>query len=307
MSDVPDRLVVVLVSALPRLNELRALLDSLASVRVPDRYRLRVVVVDNGVRPTVPDDRDGVTVVHEEAPGIVPARNRSIEVALAADPWAVAFVDDDEIVPAEWLTNLVEAQEKFSADVVTGPVDYVLPPGTPRTPAVARRFATLRHAHGPYEGTVATNNTLVLAHWFEGPSGLRFDPTFNGTGGEDVELFRRLRAQGGFVAWAPDSAVTELVPADRATPHALRQRALRNGQLEVRLRLLAHESTPRRQMVRAVYHGAKSTFRYAVLGLVVPRHRELGRLEISRALGYWKAAAGLRPFEEYERSDTAAR
>ncbi len=95
----------------------------------------------------------------------------------------------------------------------------------------------------------------------------------------------------------------EIVPPERASPLALRQRAMRNGQLEVRFRLQSGQSTATRQMVRAVYHGAKSSFRYAVVGLFIPRHREFGRLEVSRSLGYWKAAAGLRQFEEYRSAD----
>lgn len=297
------RLIVVLIAALPRLGPLSDLLDSLAAVRLPVGYGLHTVVVDNGRVRSVPDTRPGVTVVHEPVAGIVTARNRSIEAALPLHPWAVAIVDDDEVVSPDWLLAMVAAQSAYGADIVTGPVEFVLPPGRGWTPALEQRFLKPAKPLGPYPGSVATNNVLVLAHWFGGPSGFRFDPAFNATGGEDVDLFRRMRASGAAVVWSPLAGVTEFVPQERASPQALRRRAKRNGQLEVRLVLAAGTSSRGRLILRAVHLGARSTVRFAVLGLLVARHRELGRIALSRAVGQWRAAVGLRQFEEYRRSD----
>lgn len=47
--------------------------------------------------------------------------------------------------------------------------------------------------------------------------GLRFDPRFALSGGEDVMFFRTLHAAGNRIAYAPRARVTELVPHKRAT------------------------------------------------------------------------------------------
>lgn len=297
-----QKLVVVVVASLPRPDGVRSLLESLHRCDVPNGYALKVVVVDNGRTATLLGE-SGATFVHEPVAGITAARNRSIDEALKHRPWALAFLDDDEVVPPNWLEEITSAQERYGSDVVTGPVEYRLPAQVPLTPGLNIRYATQDHPAGHYLGSVSTANTLVLATWFEEPSRLRFAGKFNDAGGEDVAFFRHMRSVGGSVAWAPCARVSEIVPLKRTTARALQQRARRNGQLQVRLRLDAGESTAVGETIRALRHALRSMFRCYLVGTFSTRHRQLGRIEISRARGYWTAATGGALYREYARAD----
>ena len=57
--------------------------------------------------------------VHEPAAGVANARNAGMTQATGG---LIAFLDDDEEASPGWLAALIEAQRRFDADVVFGPV-----------------------------------------------------------------------------------------------------------------------------------------------------------------------------------------
>jgi glycosyltransferase involved in cell wall biosynthesis len=59
--------------------------------------------------------------VVEPRRGLSFVRNRAISEARAARADFVAFLDDDEVATAPWLTELLRVQGRYAADVVTGP------------------------------------------------------------------------------------------------------------------------------------------------------------------------------------------
>ena len=58
--------------------------------------------------------------------GIPYARNRALEMAMAADD-LIAFLDDDEVPSEQWLAELLRVWREYSADVVFGPVQPFFP------------------------------------------------------------------------------------------------------------------------------------------------------------------------------------
>jgi glycosyltransferase involved in cell wall biosynthesis len=154
------------------------------------------------------------------------ARNRSVAAARGD---FIAFIDDDECPPPDWLARLFECCETFQASGVLGPVRprFETPP-----PAwvVRGRFCERPEHH---TGEVLeweesrTGNVLVrrAALPVEGPP---FDKAF-GTGGEDKDFFWRMKQRGHVFRWCNEAPVYETVPAWRLRAGYMFRRAFLRG------------------------------------------------------------------------------
>lgn len=226
--------VAVAVATYKRPVELAALLRSIN--RQQGTLRIVLIVVDNdsagSARDVVLAEAPGATYVIEARRGISAARNAGVERALDFEPCAIAFIDDDEVADPLWLRHLVGTMGSCKADVVTGPVKYVLPV----TPADDKYFRQLERPFGSSVRYVATNNTLVRANWFSEPVGMRFDDAYGLTGGGDLEFFLRLQEAGGKCVWDDKAIVLTYVLVERTTRQWILRREMRNGQLIARLR-----------------------------------------------------------------------
>ncbi|WP_028266836.1 glycosyltransferase family 2 protein [Arthrobacter sp. MA-N2] len=226
--------VVVAIATYRRPESLAALIESL---RAQDPGLLhKMVIVDNDVHESAREVAtrlapDAAYIV-EPRRGISAARNAGVSAALRYEPWAIAFVDDDETATPDWIRELVRSMQRHHADVVTGPVEYRLT----NRPADYKYFQKLERPEGSLVKYVATNNALVLASWFRDDASLRFDEDFGLTGGEDLEFFLRLQLRGGLCVWANSAVVSTQVPRERTQRAWLLRRELRNGQMIARLR-----------------------------------------------------------------------
>jgi succinoglycan biosynthesis protein ExoM len=200
---------------------LKDCLASLVAQRLPDDRRLDLVVVDNDLRP---DARDivaefaadapiAIHYCHEPAPGIAIARNRAIALALALDADWIAFIDDDETATPTWLADLLAAATTYDADVVEGATYRRYPDELPR---FVLPWQPRQEAEGTRIDFAITNNVLFAA-WMVRPDGggLRFDPRFNFTGGEDVDFFLRAHRLGATIVYTKHGEVFEEVPPER--------------------------------------------------------------------------------------------
>ena len=209
-------------------------LASLGNARIPPGTALRVIVVDNDHTPSARANAEaagqqaGLTLsyVHAPAANISLARNAGLEAARA--DW-IAFLDDDEIVTADWLAELVRCAKKTGADAVFGPSEPIYPPGTPdwiAQGAFHRQSVPLR---GGRAETGHTCNALVRmggTPW----AAQRFDLSLGQSGGEDTQFFAALFAQGARFHVTGTAAVREIVTPDRLTFRWLAQRRFRIGQ-----------------------------------------------------------------------------
>jgi succinoglycan biosynthesis protein ExoM len=230
--------VDVCIATFRRPHLLARLLTSLAAQRL-EGIAMRIIVVDN--------DRDGSAravaagvyplagagvapeIVYDIEPrqSIALARNRAMQHVRAA---CFAFVDDDQTVSQYWLASLLHCMCRFQCDVVFGPVVSELPADAPAWALTC--FAKPRHGTGDVMQYGGSGNVLIRTR---AVAGMRFDPAFGLTGGEDTDFFYRLHLAGVRMVWCEEASATEPVAPARLTLASLRRRGFRDGQNYARI------------------------------------------------------------------------
>jgi glycosyltransferase involved in cell wall biosynthesis len=167
----------------------------------------------------------------EPARNFAVIRNRALEVI---DGNLCAFVDDDELPNEDWLLQLRQTLDKSKADGVLGPVrpyfERAPPSWIVKGNICARpeyRTGTVLHWRQTRTGNALLRASLVTQ------DGLRFDPHF-GTGGEDVDFFRRASIAGKVFVWCNEAPAFELVPAARLRRRYYIKRALLQGGISLK-------------------------------------------------------------------------
>lgn len=226
--------ISVCIATYRRPERLDALLEDLAWQR---KIPVEVIVVDNdatGSARAVVERQRASNLPFELRYEIQPEQNISLTrnrtVALASADW-LAFIDDDERAPTEWLRQLSHCAARHQADGVLGPVVPVVPE---QAPGWIRRGAFYDWARLP-TGAVVPPNRLRFGNVLLRATALRaepgpFDPAYGRTGGEDGDLLARLVQRGARVVWCDEAIVHEPVEASRLSLRWLMLRALRGGQ-----------------------------------------------------------------------------
>jgi succinoglycan biosynthesis protein ExoM len=222
----------VCIATYRRPEWLRLLLHDLDQQQMRQDCSLRWIVVDNdpdaSARPVVEArGTQGPPLLYLTQPQKNIALTRNMALDHCQADW-VAFVDDDERVPPDWLQTLLEAQRRFEADAVLGPVEGQLPAAAPAWVRRGGFFAARSVPSGTPQHWGATNNALVRASYIS--AGARFEPRFGLTGGEDTAFFYGLSRQGARLVWCQEALITEHVPPDRTTLRWLMRRNFRGGQ-----------------------------------------------------------------------------
>jgi succinoglycan biosynthesis protein ExoM len=223
-----------------RRPQLEQTLRSLAGLHVPAGVALRVVVADNDSAPSaralvyalaagLPFE---IVYVHCPASNISLARNACLEAA--GGDFLIFMDDDQEIVSSDWLTEFLSVANATRADVVLGPVLAVYGEDAPRWMREGDFHSTLPvRVDGKIRTGYSGNTLLRLSSAVV--AGRRFSLPLGRSGGEDTDYFTRLYRAGGRIAYAPDAAAREPVPASRASFAWLAKRRFRSGQTHGRL------------------------------------------------------------------------
>ena len=211
-----------------RRESLAATLGSLARQTLrPDR----VIVADNDEHPSAralceAAARDGLPITYRHAPArnICIARNACLDAAAGG---RLAFIDDDETAAPDWLERMSAALKDGLAGV-SGPSIAVYPDDAPGWMRVLSPHSqTPPRIHGRQLTGHTANCLLDLRH--SALSGLRFDPRFGRTGGEDADYFARACRRGAVFGEAA-ACVFEPVPPERLDEAWLAARRRRAGQ-----------------------------------------------------------------------------
>ena len=216
-------------------------LDSIARQVLPAGIEIEAVVVDNDaegyagalVRQWAANAAVPVTYAIEPRRNIAHARNRAMELALGA---RIAFIDDDEVADPGWLEALLAAAVRYGADVVVGRVAAIYPTDAPRWIAAADPLSRNWGPSGMITTTASTAN-VCIDQGIIALSGIRFDPAFGLSGGEDTDFFSRLHAAGARIVIENAALVRERIPPERLASAYLRRRAMRSGQSYVLITL----------------------------------------------------------------------
>ncbi|PKI90851.1 glycosyltransferase family 2 protein [Actinomycetales bacterium SN12] len=235
--------VAVLVATYKRPEHLRDLLHSLEIAYEVMSFDL--IVIDNDPEGTgggsCEDSALNIQYAIEPAPGIAAARNRALRLAMGKYAF-VAFVDDDEWVSPTWLADLVGAQSRYSADVVSGPVTPVLPSNAPKWARWGQFFSRPAVPSGSRTRWPATNNSLVRSAAIARLDKQEFAEEFSITGGSDTEFFWRLELSGATFVWCNEAEVFENVLPSRLSVKWLWRRGRRLGNVSSRMLILKGKS-----------------------------------------------------------------
>jgi len=227
-------LVSLIVPTQRRPAGLATALQSLVAQTGVDPGRLELVVADNDAVPSARDFVEALTApfpvryVHEPRPGVANVRNAALAVASGE---LIAFLDDDEEAPPDWLSRMLAAMDELGVDVVFGPVRGRAPEGDVRHRAYLEAFFSrtgpdrtqvLDHYHG-------CGNSLIRRAALPHPTG-PFDPARNASGGEDDLLFGQMKAAGAAFGWAAEAFVWEDPAPGRLTLAYTLRRAFAYGQ-----------------------------------------------------------------------------
>lgn len=246
------------------------LLHSLQALDVPQGAELSFVFVENDAQLSISDSvedfhkRTGwpAQAVHESRRGISYARNAAIDAALDSGADWLAFVDDDEQVRHDWLRLLWAGAKEAGAQMAGGPVVPIAPAMGcsdtetdvlsyfERAAAVSdARKAAAMEAGRRFD--LATNNWIVDLAALQ-LAGLRFDPDYGLSGGEDTDLSRRAHAAGLTLAWVPSAIVTEEVPNARLSASYISERARAQSITKFRIMKVRNPSKARLSAVAQI-------------------------------------------------------
>ena len=226
--------VAVCICTFKRPASLNRLLEELARQETGGAFTFSIVVADNdreqSGRPVVKafGASAPISTVYcvEPEQNIARARNKALENATGD---YIAFIDDDEFPTPEWLANLLKACLAHGVDGVLGPVKAHFEQTPPAWATKGRFFERQQHETG-YRidlKEARTGNVLFDRRILSGEPEI-FRPQF-GTGGEDVDFFRRMMEKGRVFAWCNEAPVFETVPPRRCTRGYLVRRALLRG------------------------------------------------------------------------------
>ncbi len=202
-------------------------------------------------------------MVDEQQAGLSHARNRGIAEAQAP---LLAFIDDDEWIEPQFLRAYVELFEvRPTAMAAGGPIVAEYPEGRP---AWLSKYPETAIANVMYFGRTIRpfpanripggGNMALRREAFDLCGG--FDPQLGRvgnklTGGEENDLFERLREQGYTFWYVPDAVMHHVIPAAKLTESYFRN-LCRNIGLNQRQRARIHRRETRTCMAEIAKWGA---------------------------------------------------
>ncbi|MCA9141703.1 MAG: glycosyltransferase [Planctomycetaceae bacterium] len=229
--------VSIIVPTFNRATWLGDALRSLLEQQTGGKLEYEIVVCDNAstdhtaqvVASLAATSSIPIRYCYEPKPGDAPTRNRALQVA--SGQW-LAFFDDDQLAPTNWLRELVAAADEACGPIVGGAVQLELTERERLEFGIAIREA-LRETDlypqlQPYlrNSLPGTGNALVAKSVFDAIG--NFDESFI-NGGSDYDFFSRARAAGFSLWYTPKAIVRHRVEPRRLSPEHLRLDALSGG------------------------------------------------------------------------------
>jgi succinoglycan biosynthesis protein ExoM len=231
--------ISVCVCTYKRLQLLERLLLAISEQRTDGLFTISCVVVDNDESASARSliERLQATSSLPIHYAVEPVRNfalvRNRAVTMASGE-LLALIDDDELPQEDWLLWMLQTMRQCHADAVLGPVR----PDFETTPPLWVEKSRICHRPDYPTGTALhwsqtrTGNVLLQAALIH-KDGLQFDAAY-GSGGEDIDFFRRAAQAGKILVWCQEAPVYELVPESRLRRSYHLKRALLQGRISLK-------------------------------------------------------------------------
>ncbi|WP_320202953.1 glycosyltransferase [Agrobacterium rosae] len=280
-----------------------ATLKSLFELDIPEGTTVRLIVADNDAEPSAKASIDNlretspfeITYVHCPKSNISIARNACLSTSQAD---YLAYIDDDETAPREWLSELLQTAQTTGAETVLGPVTAIYKSNVPTWMRKGDFHSTF-----PVwvKGEIITGYTCNTLLRMSAPAvaGRRFALSLGQSGGEDTHFFSHMHAAGGRIAYAEKAVLSEPVPDTRASFKWLAKRRFRSGQTHGRL--LAEKKPGFRRVAQVAVAAAKAAAcaGMALLAIFDPVRRTRQLLRVALHCGSVSGAVGVKEIRQY--------
>lgn len=234
--------VVLCVCTFRRPGLLVELLPKLvAQIQSLPTRKIRLLVIDNDdqmtARPIVSELRQknpdaAIEYISMPKPGVGNARNAAFTRARPHE--SLIFFDDDQQPCENWLSALLAGHEKFSEDILVGPVVPVLPDDSPSWAKGAWAWGQREMPDGTIRQLAGFGNILFPPNAIA--SGLcRVPDDFLRGMGEDTLITGSLTNAGFVIRQVAEARAHEPVAADRLSVDWIRKRAQVSGETWVRV------------------------------------------------------------------------
>ena len=229
--------ISVIVCTYDRCKLLGLALDSLATQTTSDLFTYEVIVVDDASADDTCavvmrcSDSSSISIRYIRADGHGISAARNIGIKNSSSEW-VAFFDDDQLADSHWLLSLFRAAKETRSWCVGGRrlLRFMEKPEfdfdrTCRTTLGEIDYGPERMICSA-KNSPAAGNLLLKRALFESIG--TFDESVT-NGGEETDLFIRVRRAGMDPLYVPDAIAYHLIPAYRTKDEYFRWASLRYG------------------------------------------------------------------------------
>ncbi len=225
--------ISVCICTYKRPELLSRLLDRLREQTSDGLFAYSIIVVDNDqlrsaeALVSVFSSSTDIPVQYcvEPRQNIALARNKAVETANGD---FVAFIDDDEFPPKDWLLTLFTTCSEYHVDGVLGPVKPVFDVKPPQWVVRGRFYDRPTYPTGLVidwkkgrTGNVLLNRRIFVNE--RDPFRMEFRT------GEDQDFFRRMIEKGYVFVWCDEAVAYEVIPPTRWKRTFMLRRALLRG------------------------------------------------------------------------------
>jgi succinoglycan biosynthesis protein ExoM len=223
----------VCIATYKRPQLLRKLIESLINQNIRNKILLQVIVVDNDKNLSAQSILKSFTNTNKIAFEYYsqPIKNISLtrnKAVLEANGDLILFIDDDGYADNNLIISYLECMKKYQADALFGQVVPYYEVDIPAWIKNGKFFERLVQKTGEKSKFTRTGNCIVktaLLKSIDGP----FDPQFGLTGGEDINMFGKLAANGANFIFCAEAIVYDYVPKERANIGWITRRNFRTG------------------------------------------------------------------------------
>lgn len=284
---------------------LKKCLLSILNQNLSNEIILEIIVVDND---TLGSAKQVVEEIGKETNHLIkyfiqPVKNISLtrnKAVLEAKGELILFIDDDGFAEKKLISSYLYCMSKYNADAIFGQVVPYYDEGVPVWIKQGFFFERLVQKSGEKSRFTRTTNCIVktdLIKQFKEP----FDPAYGLTGGEDINLFAKLKKQGANFIFCAEAIVYDFVPLERANLRWLTRRYYRAG-ITYTERVI---NSTLHKFIKKFYEISKGSiyiiisFLLMILFFPIKSKRYYWYLKIISNIGHIAAVFGLK-FEEYK-------